>query len=295
VTSTRRALLGGLAGVASATLARPAAARGEDDRLLLLRHQSVLLELAGRRVLIDPSLEPSFSAQGLVTAPRAALEPERVGPLDVVVITSGEPWSFDPRTMARLDIAHARVLVPDEDTARRARRFTRRVRVLAPHAVTAVAGLTVRASPGRGAFHQLVNTSVGRAMGVHLTVPGTKSLWHTGLVPPLDVDANAVVFARANAADVVLGCGWGASLRAGGPALIADIDDATALATLCGAHTIVPLGVNDAPAPAGLFQFVWRTRADHAPSSANALAPRQSAARGPTVHRAAPGQWYRFG
>jgi hypothetical protein len=243
-------------------------------RLLPLRHTSVLVDIAGRRVLFDPSLSPSFSAQGVFAAPPSARSPDELGPLDLVCVSSGELTSFDPRTVARLDLGRARILVPDDDTAARVRRLGhRRVRVVRAGDTVAVAGLVVHVSPGRGVASDAVgfhiahadawstSTSTSTPTSTSTSTPTTTtaaaSIWHTGLVPPLDVDARVAAFAGTHAARVVLGCAWGLRLRAGGPDYAASLDDAITLARLARARVLFPLGASrDAATPTGVFSLV---------------------------------------
>lgn len=206
----------------------------------------MLADVAGRRVLFDPSLSPSFSAPGVFSAPPAARDADALGPVDVVCISSGEVTALDVRTLDALSLRGASVFVGDDDTARRVRqRGLRRVRVLRPGQPVDVVGLRIEASPARGL--------VGEAIGFTVHGPGTPGLWHTGPLPPLEVDARAASFASAHPVDVVLGCAWGLTTRAGGPPLAADLDDVAALARIARAHVLLPIGA-DADV-AGVFRL----------------------------------------
>jgi len=244
----------------STTTTTAALPGGGSLRLMPLRHTSVLVDIAGRRVLFDPSLSPSFSAQGVFAAPPAARAPEELGPLDLVCVSSGELTSFDARTVARLDLGRARILVPDDDTAARVRRLGHsRVRVVRAGDTVAVAGLVVHVSPGRGVASDAVGFHVAHAGASTTTTSSaaTAAIWHTGLVPPLDVDARVAAFAGAHGARVVLGCAWGLRLRAGGPDYAASLDDVITLARLARARVLFPLGASkDAASPAGVFSLV---------------------------------------
>jgi hypothetical protein len=289
----RRDLLGGSAALA-VTMALPAAALpvpSSSLRLMYLRHTSVLAEIPGarltpRRVLFDPSLQPSFSMQGLFSAPPSPRREESLGPLDLICISSSDPTSFDPRSLAALDTRRAAVLVPDDSVARRVRHLgLTKVRVLRPGDVTETAGLVVRASPGRGV--------VGEAIGFHVMDRDEaragfagRGLWHTGLLPPLEVDAASSTFATLHPADVVLGCAWGLRLRAGGPPLFADVLDVTTLARLAGARLLVPLGQE--VRPAGVFSLVWES-----PSSSSSSSSSSSPGPGPALRPLGPGAWHR--
>ncbi len=200
--------------------------------------------------MFDPSLSPSFSAQGVFAAPSPARHADELGPVDLVCISSGEATNFDPRTLAALDARHASILVGDDDTARRVRQLGwRRVRVVSPTTPVDVGGLRVQASPGRGLLGPAVGFVIGSANHTGLRV------WHTGPLAPLEVDARVAAFASAHAADVVLGCAWGLRARIGGPAVQAGVDDVAALARLARARMLLPIG-RDAVAT-GLFSLVW--------------------------------------
>lgn len=280
----------------STLLSSPAAAQPVPTsslRLMRLRHTSVLVEVPGvralpRRVLFDPSLQPSYSMQGVFSAPPSPRREEALGALDLVCISSADPTSFDPRSLAALDTRGAAVLVPDDSVARRVRDLgLTKVRVMRPGDVAETAGLVVRASPGRGV--------VGEAIGFHIVdrdearAGSPRGLWHTGLLPPLEVDAAASTFATLHPADVVLGCAWGLRLRAGGPPLLADVLDATTLARLAGARVLVPLGRE--ARPAGVFSLVWESP----PSDAGSPEASSGAASstGLALRPLDPGAWHR--
>ena len=265
-------------------------------RLMHLRHTSVLAEIPGsrtspRRVLFDPSLQPSFSMQGLFAAPPSPRREESLGPLDVVCISSSDPTSFDPRSLAALDTRRAAVLVPDDSVARRARHLgLTKVRVMRPGDVTETAGLVVRASPGRGVVGDAIGFHVMDRDEVRAGLPG-RGLWHTGLLPPLEVDAAASTFATLHPADVVLACTWGLRLRAGGPPLLADVLDATTLARLAGARLLVPLGQE--ARPAGVFSLVWESSSPSLSSSLSSSAAALAPTSPPALRPLGPGAWHR--
>lgn len=259
---------------------RPGAPSGVGVAVMLLRHTSVLATVGGRRLLFDPSLSSSFSAQGFFEAPSAARPPTSLGPLDLVCIGGGDPTSFDPRTLRHLDGERASFLVGDEDTARRVRQQGhRRVRVLRPFERTEVLGLTITASPAVGLL--------APAVGFHVRSHEGRSLWHTGLVPPLDVDASAALFAEQHPAELVLGAAPALSAFASDPGLLAERDDVIALADLANAQQLIPIG-EDA-VPTGLFSLVWRRRVPSMlPSSPS------SRQRAHVVERPQRGIWYRL-
>jgi L-ascorbate metabolism protein UlaG (beta-lactamase superfamily) len=221
--------------------------------VLVVRNTTVVVELAGLRVLIDPCFAPGLGAPGIWSAGAPALLPESLGHVDVVLVTGAVPGGFDDDGYARLDARGAAVLVPDETTRRRALRapHTRRVRVVAAGDVVAVGPLVVTASPARPAF--------GVGTGFHLrtrdggdgddVTRGDVALWHTGALPPLDVDATVAGFAADHGADVVLGVCVAVGWRSGGPSWSAGLDDVVVLARRAGASSLVPLGRDVAVAP----------------------------------------------
>jgi hypothetical protein len=184
--------------------------------------------------------------------------PEQLGVVDVVLCTSGLPGAFDEESYGRLDAAAATVLVPDEPTARRVRRAgrSRRVRVAGAGDVLRIGPLVVSISPARAP-----PGAAAAAVGFHVTgavdddgEPGGRgpvgaAAWHTGPIPPLDVDAVVAGFAADHRADVVLGAGPVFGWRSGGPAFLAGIADVQALARRAGARAVVPLGLEVDVAP----------------------------------------------
>ncbi len=234
--------------------------------------------MGGRRVLIDPSLRRGFGVQGLVqeAAGPAPPAPGSLGRLDVVAVTSGEPGSFDLDTVARLDLRRTRFLVPDEGVRKRLALLGHSgVRVVRPGDVVVVGGVRVSVSPARGLLSS--------AVGFHLDGGSGSTLWHTGPIPPLEVDALAMSFAADHAANVV--CAWaaGIALSSSGPPLFADGDDALALARLARARILLPIGRG--MVPAGLFSLVFTTTASSPPITTS---------RDPRIEDPVSGTWYRF-
>ncbi|MBI1946650.1 MAG: MBL fold metallo-hydrolase [Deltaproteobacteria bacterium] len=211
-------------------------------RFVRVRHRTVLIELAGRRVLVDPCFEPALGAPGVFAAPPPAFEPEAVGPLDLLLVTGSEPGAFSAASTRRLRSREARCLVPDERIAKLLRlQGFRRVRVVTEGERMAVGGVDVVVSP---------STSLRLAPGVgfHLSREG-RSLWCAGAPPPFDVDGRAPTFARAHPAEVVAACALG--LVGGGLPLTLDADDALLLAGLARARHLVSLQLDVVPAGLG--------------------------------------------
>jgi hypothetical protein len=137
-----------------------------------------------------------------------------------------------------------------------------------------IGGVAITASPAAAV--------IGRGVGFHLD-DGRAALWHTGSIPPLDVDAGSTAFAADHPARVVCAGASGLSLSSGGPPLFADVDDGVALARLAHARAVLPIGRG--ARPAGLFSLVLST----APPSSSPP-PRDL-----ELIESQPGTWYRFG
>ena len=270
---TRRSLLGLLA--ASPTLA---SSSSSSLRLLFVRHSTALVETGGLRLLFDPSLSPSFGVQGALreASGHTAPPPGTLGRVDVVGVSCGEPGSFDPDTIEALDVRRARFLVPDDSVRKRLAQLGHsRVRVVAPGDVVEVGGLRVTVSPGRGA--------ISRAVGFHVDGGGAPALWHTGPLPPLEVDAQVMSFAADHPADVVCACASGLGLSSGGPPIFADVDDALALARLARARVLLPIGRG--ALPAGLLSWALTAPPRSLPVTTS---------RDPRIEDPVAGTWYRF-
>jgi len=115
-------------------------------------HATVLLDVAGTRVLTDPFLRARLGPlvrHGLLPDPRD------LGPIDVVVISHGHPDHFDPRSLAELEDEPV-VIVP-RGLGDRARRWVR------GEVVEVEAGEHVQAGPlGVTAVHARHWMSPGR-------------------------------------------------------------------------------------------------------------------------------------
>jgi hypothetical protein len=265
-----------------------------------VRNTTVLIELLGRRILVDPCFAPGLGAPGVWSAAPPALSPASCGPIDVVLVTGSAPGCFDDAGFARLNARGATVLVVDERSRHRALRagHTRRVRVVRPGDVVDVGPLVITASPARPLVGAGVGFHVrGRVPVVDSTPPGGDvagtdprggdafSLWHTGAVPPLEVDAAAAGFAAEHPADLVLGVCPTFGLRSGGPAWSAGLDDVAALARQAGASALVPLGGDVDVSP--LWSGVVAAR--------RLGAPNDSASDGLRIVDEPPGTWLRTG
>lgn len=270
---TRRAFATALAGL---SLAAPAAAADEEGadalRFVRIRHRTLLVEIGGRRVLVDPCFEPGLGAPGLFAAARPAFGAEATGPIDLMLVTGSEPGAFSARSTLRLRSRSTRCLVPDERIAKLLRQQGyRRVRVVVPGDRFVVAGVDVAVSPA---------ASLGFGAGVgYLLSRAERTLWCAGAPPPVDVDGSAASFAREHAAEVVAACALG--LSAGGVPLTLDGDDALLLASLARARYLVMLQADVAPTGLGALLLGQSRPVRGAPP------------RGPRVVVAPAGTWCR--
>ncbi len=249
----RRAFLFAVPGVALASAA--ARATGGTLRFVRVRHRTLLIEIDGRRVLVDPSFEHAFGAPGLVAAPPPAFDAGAVGDLDLLLVTGSEPGAFSAASTRRLRDRGMSCLVPDEAIAKALRhQGFGRVRVVAGGERHHIAGIDVRVSPS-------ASLAAFPGVGFHLA-RGGRSLWCAGAPPPIDVDGRAAAFARANPAEVAAVCALGLSV--GGMHLTLDADDALLLGRLSRARHLVPLHLDATPTGLGAL-VVAQTRAVRGP------------------------------
>ena len=71
-------------------------------RVTLLGHASVLIELSGRAVLVNPVFQDPFGEGMLVACPARQLATNRLPKIDLVVLSDAQPEHFDIATLARL-------------------------------------------------------------------------------------------------------------------------------------------------------------------------------------------------
>ena len=72
-------------------------------RVTLLGHASVLVELTGATVLMDPVLMDPFEEGTVVSCPRRTIDLDALPPIDIVVVSHRHPDHFDLPSLALLD------------------------------------------------------------------------------------------------------------------------------------------------------------------------------------------------
>lgn len=277
--ATRRAFLAASLGAAVPLFVGAPAARASGVsaslRFLKIRHSTFLVEMEGIRVLFDPCFSRDLGLGPLIASRSPAMEPERVGRHELLLVTSGRADHFDARGVRRLGSGRPWCFVPDDDVARSLRDAGhRRVRVVVPGDVFDVAGVEVSVSPSQDGL------SGGRAVGYRLS-RGGRTLWHTGAPPPLDVFSPPLRFARAHESEVVLAC-WDEISSAEGRRLTMSALDGQILAALASARIVIP--AHDDGAPTWLGGLVLRRE----PGPGERSLP-----GGPRVVVAEHGLWYR--
>lgn len=71
-------------------------------RVTLLGHASVLVELAGATVLMDPVLGDPFEDGAVTSCPRRLVHPQQLPPVDILVVSHRHPDHFDIPSLARV-------------------------------------------------------------------------------------------------------------------------------------------------------------------------------------------------
>jgi L-ascorbate metabolism protein UlaG (beta-lactamase superfamily) len=173
------------------------------ERLTWLGHATVLLELAGARLLTDPVLRSR-----VVHLRRRAPQPADPGTLDAVLISHAHRDHLDLPSLRRLDPGATIVTAPG--AARSLRRLGRAVVELAPGEQLRISDVVVRAVP---AVHDGRRSPIGAPAGaVGFVVEGNRRVYFAGdteVFPGMsglveDLDAALVPI-----------WGWGPSLGAG--------------------------------------------------------------------------------
>ncbi len=71
-------------------------------KITLLGHAAVLVELAGATCLMDPVFFDPFEEGAVVSCPRRTTHPERLPPIDILVVSHRHPDHFDIPSLARV-------------------------------------------------------------------------------------------------------------------------------------------------------------------------------------------------
>jgi L-ascorbate metabolism protein UlaG (beta-lactamase superfamily) len=176
---------------------------GVEVRLTWLGHATVLLELAGVRLLTDPVLRSR-----VMHLRRRTPEPADPGALDAVLISHAHRDHLDIPSLRRLDPSATIVTAPG--ASRRLRRLGRTVVELAPGEEIQIAGAAVRAVP---AVHPGGRAPIATRSGaVGFVVEGSRRVYFAGDTEVFPGMAN---LAEPLDAALVPVWGWGPSLGAG--------------------------------------------------------------------------------
>ena len=71
-------------------------------KVTLLGHATVLVEMDGANILMDPVLQDPFEDGAVVSCPRRVIRADKLPPLDVVIISHQHPDHFDIPSLAQL-------------------------------------------------------------------------------------------------------------------------------------------------------------------------------------------------
>ena len=216
-------------------------------RLLKIRHSAFLVELNSVRVGIDLCFATNLNMGPLFSAPSSTRLPESVGELDLLLFSSARGDHFDAFALKRMPHRNATCLVADAALAKRLRNLGfRRIEQVRAGQQISLRGLEITVSPSQELW------GLGAAVGFHLRC-ATRSVWHMGAPPPLDLFSATVDFARRHPAEVVLACADGQRLL--GRPLGMALDDALLLGALAQARIVIPQ--HDAAKPTPLAALLW--------------------------------------
>jgi len=276
-------------GVAPALAATDPTAPSGGLRFMRLRHASLLIEIGERRVVVDPWL--TKGPGGGLVVDTGDVEPtfsERVGRVDLLLLTSSTLDRLDSSTLRALEDKRASCLVPDERAEKVLRRagFSR-VRTVQVDVEEEVGGLVVTPFLCREAG--LLAASVG----FHVAGAG-RSFLVAGAVPPIVVDDRVARSARAMPAEIVFLPRPDDLLTRLDPQ--ASDDDLVLVARLARARAVVPIADTVRPGPlmaplASLVDVRAARLESETDDDPRAPGPR---ARGPRVVHADPWVWYRL-
>lgn len=256
---------------------------------MCLRHASILVEIADRRVLIDPWL--TGGPGGGLVIDTGEVDPtlvDRVGRIDLLLLTSSTFDRLDPSTLRALEDKRAFCLVPDERAAKTLRRAGfRRVRVVRVDATEEVRDM--RITP----FVCRADGLLPRSLGFHVAI-GDRSFLVAGAVPPIVVDDEVARSARALPAELAFLPRPDDVLTRIDPQ--ASDDDLVLVARLARARAVVPVASSVRPGPlmAPISAFIsGRPERLTIEDDDDQRAPGPRA-KGPRVVHADPWVWYRL-
>ena len=188
-------------------------------RIRLLRHATLIVELAGRRLLIDPMLGAPESAppvEGTANARRNPLVAlpvpanRAVEGVDAALITHLHSDHLDPTAIDLLPPGLPLIGQPEDEATLRGHGFTAVVPV-AHGAEHDLDGIAITATPGRhgtgeiGAAMAPVSGFVLRAPGEPVLYLAGDTIWCEEVASALDAHAPAVVVVNAGAAQFTTG------------------------------------------------------------------------------------------
>lgn len=140
--------------------------------LQFIGHATVLLEVAGVRILTDP-----FLRRGLGPLERHGPlpDPEQLGEVDLVLISHAHPDHFDPRSLAGIR-GRPTVIIPRGLASRARRSVAGEVVELSPEDRYRFGPLTVEAVPAR----HWITPGAPRAQPQGYLVDGGRRIWFAG-------------------------------------------------------------------------------------------------------------------
>lgn len=190
-------------------------------RIELVRHATLIVELAGRRLLIDPQLDPPEARPPIEGTPRSRRNPlvalpappnRYVEGIDAALISHTHSDHLDPTAIELLPWGLPLLVQPEDSEALRAHGFTAVTPVPAdtPHDL---GGIRVSRTSGRHGTGE-VGEAMGPVSGFVLDAPGEPTLYVAGDTIWCDEVATAI---ERHAPDVVVVNAGGARFNTGDP------------------------------------------------------------------------------